>query len=840
MPSPPSTLDELFALIQKSKLIDPSRLDAYRASYDAASTPPGSVMALATAMVRDGLLTKYQSKQLLSGRWRNFFIGNKYKVLERLGSGGMATVFLCEHKTMQRCVAIKVLPPDLADDADALARFYREARAVAQLRHPNIAGAYDIDHVGKMHFLVMEYVDGKDLGQLMAHRGPMAPEVAAHYIAQAALGLQHAHEAGLVHRDIKPANLMVERSGTVKVLDLGLARFFHEEETDGLTKSLDLELVLGTLDYISPEQALDSHEVDIRADIYSLGATFYFLLTGQGLFPGATAAQKLSRHQFSKPKAIRKLRPEVPEELAAVVERMLAKSPADRFQEPIEVVEALAPWTQEPIPPPSMEGMPGLSPAAQKAGRSGGVASARTPRPQAAASSLHSNPSSHRKSSDGTPAASSSSSSRPTLASTRTRSRVLTAAVAALVVILVVGAWWSLNGSSRIDALGSVPPKASAPRPKHGGPGIVKRRPRASPGRDRSMRPPPEDEISSLYVSTPVSGVGLVVSKPDPEIDQRVGPLKAEGPGVVVPPASSPQAGPWRVSTLTPDGRSRRVIQSSKREVRSPTWSADGKSLILQSEGQFWALPVSGGQLRRIPIDPTPGVFDGQVEPDHGVSPDGKLLAFTAGSLYVVPPTGGSPRRVNNRPGSYFHGWSPDSKFILFVALHEQGDFKDFQSFSIPVGGGPETCLTRRRACDEGPEFSPDGKWVYFSSTRAGNRDIWRIPIEGRSPDDDKAQRVTADDSDDWYPHPSPDGQWLLFLSHPRGVSDYFNPHEVTLRLMPLPRGQTVEVGAGLRVVETFVGGNWSLNDPPWSPDGSRIAYITFDPKFPQPPAGSP
>jgi serine/threonine protein kinase len=229
--------------------------------------------------------------------------------------------------------------------------------------HPNIVRAYDIDQDDKLHFLVMEYVDGSSLQDIIKKVGPMSVTRAAHYMRQSAMGLQHAHEsAGLVHRDIKPGNILVDRGGVVKILDMGLARFFHDEE-DILTKKYD-ENVLGTADYLAPEQALDSHGVDIRADIYSLGATFYFCLTGRTPFTEGTVAQKLIWHQTRQPKPIKQTRPEVPDGLAALIERMMSKDPAQRPQTPQEVADALAPFTQEAIGPPPEEEMPRLSPAA--------------------------------------------------------------------------------------------------------------------------------------------------------------------------------------------------------------------------------------------------------------------------------------------------------------------------------------------------------------------------------------------------------------------------------------------------------------------------------------------
>src|SRR6266436_6852349 len=320
MPAP-TTVEELIDLAKKSGVVDDKRLDAAVAKLRAAGTPPKEPGKLAGILVRDGILTHFQAEQFCLGKWRRFTIG-KYKVLERLGSGGMGSVYLCEHKLMRRRVAVKVLPTTKAEDASALERFYREARAVAALDHPNIVRAYDIDQDDNLHFLVMEHVDGSSLQEIVKRSGPMDVLRAAHYIRQAALGLQHAHEtAGLVHRDVKPGNILVDRNGIVKVLDMGLARFFHDEE-DVLTKKYD-ESVLGTADYLAPEQALDSHGVDIRADIYSLGATFYFILTGSTPFSEGTVAQKLIWHQTRQPKSVQVIRPDVPAEISAIVEKMM-------------------------------------------------------------------------------------------------------------------------------------------------------------------------------------------------------------------------------------------------------------------------------------------------------------------------------------------------------------------------------------------------------------------------------------------------------------------------------------------------------------------------------------
>jgi serine/threonine protein kinase len=358
----PTTAPELVELVRKSGVVEPKRLDAYLEQLTAAGAMPAEPAKLAGLMVRDGVVTHFQAEQFMMGKWRRFTIG-KYKVLERLGSGGMGSVFLCEHKLMRRRVAVKVLPTAKAEDPAALERFYREARAVAQLDHPNIVRAYDIDQDDKLHFLVMEHIDGSNLQEIVKKTGPLDPVRAAHYIRQSALGLQHAHEAaGLVHRDIKPGNILVDRNGIVKVLDMGLARFFHEEE-DSITRKYD-ESVLGTADYLAPEQAINSHDVDIRADIYSLGATLYFCLTGKTPFHEGSIAQKLIWHQTRQPKSVKLLRPEVPDGIVAVIDRAMAKDPNQRFATPQAMAESLSPWTQTPIAPPAAIEMPQLSRAA--------------------------------------------------------------------------------------------------------------------------------------------------------------------------------------------------------------------------------------------------------------------------------------------------------------------------------------------------------------------------------------------------------------------------------------------------------------------------------------------
>lgn len=363
MPSP--RFEPFLDCLRKSGLLDDGTVSAYLERLQQSGSMPPDAKSLAAMMVRDALISQFQADQLLAGKWRGFHVA-KYRVLEKIGIGGMGQVYLAEHKFMKHRVALKVLPRSKSADPSSLERFYREAKAGAALDHPNLVRSYDIDfdQASDLHYLVMEYVDGVNLQDLVKLRGPIDPPRAAHYIYQAALGLEHAHECGLIHRDIKPSNLLVDRQGNVKILDMGLARFFNDEQ-DMITKKYD-ESVLGTADYLAPEQAVDSHSVDVRADIYSLGCSFYFILSGYPPFPEGTVAQKLIWHQTRTPKSILEYCPKLPADIHQVLEKMMAKSVADRYQTPGEVAKALEAYGKAEFPPPDDEVLPRLSPLARR------------------------------------------------------------------------------------------------------------------------------------------------------------------------------------------------------------------------------------------------------------------------------------------------------------------------------------------------------------------------------------------------------------------------------------------------------------------------------------------
>jgi serine/threonine-protein kinase len=329
-------------LVRKSELADDDVLNTF---LQRSGPLPPSAADTASAMVDAGLLTRFQAGAILQGKHRGFRLGH-YKILDRIGTGGMGLVFLAEHVRMRRQVALKVLPGRKALDRTNVERFYREARAVAALDHPNIVRAHDVACDKNTHFLVMEYIEGESLEQKRTRAGGrLGVAEACAFVVQAAAGLQHAHEKGLAHRDIKPGNLLVDGEGVVKVLDMGLARFFENEE-DRLTHRMDPGGVMGTADYVSPEQLIDSTHADHRADIYSLGATLYHLVTGQPPFSGTTTA-KLVAHQLQRVPPAHAVNRGVPAGLSAVIARMMAKDPDDRYQTAAEVVAALVPFVDD-------------------------------------------------------------------------------------------------------------------------------------------------------------------------------------------------------------------------------------------------------------------------------------------------------------------------------------------------------------------------------------------------------------------------------------------------------------------------------------------------------------
>lgn len=343
--------------LRESEVLTGEQLD--RAARELASGC-ASATELADALVAGGLLTRFQADEVLKGHGPALTLG-PYLLLDPLGRGGMGDVFRARHRVLRRLAAVKVIRGELLARPGAVNRFLREARAAAALQHPHVVTIYDAGADREVHYLAMEYVEGIDLGRLVHSSGSLPVGLACNYIRQAALGLEHAHEHGLVHRDIKPTNLIVTGHGsagaTVKILDFGLARFVSElPEDETLTPP---ERWLGTPDFIAPEQARAGHAADIRADVFSLGCTLFYLLTGQTAYAGGSSTARLAARLIEDARPLRPLRGDAPPALEAILQRMLSRDLTARYQTPAEVADALEPFSHvESDEPPTVAAAP--------------------------------------------------------------------------------------------------------------------------------------------------------------------------------------------------------------------------------------------------------------------------------------------------------------------------------------------------------------------------------------------------------------------------------------------------------------------------------------------------
>ncbi|MGO9466918.1 MAG: serine/threonine-protein kinase [Isosphaeraceae bacterium] len=298
---------------------------------------------LARQAIGAGALTRWQAQQLFAGRTKGFKV-DRYLLLDVIGEGGMGRVYLATDTRLKRRVALKILAPDRVNNPRAVARFRREGLLGAQLQHENLVRIYDFGEWSGRCYLVMEYIEGKNVGKLIAEQGPMSPPLAVRLIRQVALGLEHAHRKGLIHRDVNPQNILVTQEGTAKLADLGLVLDLAAE--DRFTRE---GATIGTYDYLAPEQARDSHAADIRSDVYSLGCTLYHLISGQVPFSVPSLLEKLIAHQTMDPTPLEQLVPGLPAGLGDVVARMMEKSPEDRYATPLQVALALQPFESDAI-----------------------------------------------------------------------------------------------------------------------------------------------------------------------------------------------------------------------------------------------------------------------------------------------------------------------------------------------------------------------------------------------------------------------------------------------------------------------------------------------------------
>jgi eukaryotic-like serine/threonine-protein kinase len=336
-----------------SGLVSKEQIDraiaALRSRSDDLPTPLEQVNDddLASQLVEMGVITIYQSDQLKAGRTK-LSLG-PYTITDWIGQGGMGQVFKAVHTVMGRECAIKVLPLNKSTP-EAIENFRREIRTQAQLDHPHLVRAYDAGHDGNVHYLVTEYVPGTDLRQFVRRQGSLTMQQAANVIVQAARGLEHAHQRGLIHRDVKPGNILVTPAGIAKVSDLGLSGFIDEAEQDPRAGR-----IVGTADYLSPEQIHSPLEVTSVSDIYSLGCTLYYSISGKVPFPGGTTKDKARRHLEETPWHPRRFNSEISEEFVEVIADMMEKEPKKRIQTAGEVVARLEPWARDSSPLPSQQ-----------------------------------------------------------------------------------------------------------------------------------------------------------------------------------------------------------------------------------------------------------------------------------------------------------------------------------------------------------------------------------------------------------------------------------------------------------------------------------------------------
>jgi serine/threonine-protein kinase len=359
LPEPRSmTPLQYLALVERSRLVEPALLNeiAHGDWFAALDHGDRGRDIVGRYLVERGALTAWQHAVLRCGHWRHLVLG-RFRLLRELGAGAMGVVYLAEHVLMKRRVALKILHPQRANDQDHLTRFMREARMLARLENPHIVRVHDLERVEGLYALVMEFIPGANLHDVVKYEGRLAPLRAARLVAQAADGLAYAHEEGFVHRDIKPANLILGRDSTLKISDLGLARAICDEP---LSVTIDGSTLVGTADYLSPEQAVQSGQANDKSDVYALGCTLYYLLTGQPPYNRGNVAQRLLAHQMLPPPRLRDARTDVPEDLDIVYQAMMNKDPARRpnakavsrwLHRWIATESGDSPFDKAPIPP---------------------------------------------------------------------------------------------------------------------------------------------------------------------------------------------------------------------------------------------------------------------------------------------------------------------------------------------------------------------------------------------------------------------------------------------------------------------------------------------------------
>jgi serine/threonine protein kinase len=335
-----ASVEDFLKTILQSGLLDRSQLQ--EALRDVPQSQRDDPRAVADHLIRKGKLSRYQARKLLRGSGKGLLLGH-YQVLAPIGRGGMSTVYLARDERNGELAALKVLPPNRwRNEERLLARFQREMEISRRVAHPHLAWTQESGFCMGVYYIAMEFIPGKNLSRTVAENGPLQVPRAARLMAEVASGLEHAHNQGLIHRDLKPSNIMITPNDHAKVLDLGLALMQGEEAE--LSVIGGPRYIVGTMDYIAPEQTADAAAVDVRADIYSLGCTLYFALSGKLPFPGGSGRDKMRRHRTEPPMPLSQVAPDVPAGFVELVERMMAKDPAQRPSSAAAVEEELRLW----------------------------------------------------------------------------------------------------------------------------------------------------------------------------------------------------------------------------------------------------------------------------------------------------------------------------------------------------------------------------------------------------------------------------------------------------------------------------------------------------------------
>jgi serine/threonine-protein kinase len=691
--------------------------------------------ALANELVRRGWLTSYQAREALEGRGAGLLLG-PYVLLGPVGQGGMGEVFTARHRIMKRVVALKVLRTSARAAGSSAERFLQEIEAVAALAHPHIVTAHDAGRSGADLYFAMEHLEGATLKELVKRQGPLPVPLACAWARQAALGLQHAHEKGIIHRDVKPSNLFVTRAGSVvKVLDLGLARLAEAEESGKGRALTRLGTTVGTPDYMAPEQVRDSREVDARADVYALGCVLYFALAGKPPFSGGSQSDRLQRHLHEEPPPVRKGRPDVPEALAGVLARMLAKKPQARYQSAAEAAAALEPFARGAVFPVLPEGQGAAVPPAH---------------------------------------------SHHGLYWICYWVWVASAAVLALAGVLLLALRLHEQHLARRQARLHAAGKAAEPEEDETSRKVHPLHDSSGGDANRVHRFPRALVVSSrhtgnweLFLVSPDNGdvknlTNHAAADNDPDcspdgkriafISDRDGTpnvwvMGVNGSGLRQltadsAPAASPRWSPdgRRIAfvsardgtenlwVMDADGSNVRQLTADKLPTRQPAWSPDGSKLTFArhpagAPPDTFLLDAGGGK----PINLTPG---GGV--DACWSPDGKRIAFTARRgtagyrLYVMDADGSNVRPLSsggNTFGNVYPAWSPGGRRIAFT---------DFVAGAPQVAvceadGGPPTTLTSEGLCST-PRWSPDGMTIAFLKVEGkGRTALWVMDADGKN-----------------------------------------------------------------------------------------------------------